>query len=162
MIPGVNLFLKKFYEKKTDKNKQKKTSNSILSNDVIPHNNFEDYFNEILPQQILGEFEGVEPDNLIDQIVVFGKKFSNGRRQEDLAQYKYYLSGFLALCLHNSYRLGIIKKKGWSDEEFESKLTLIFELKKRYIALTQYILNSQTGILKLIDEIEGLLINIKV
>ena len=141
MIPGINTFFNKFNDKKSSKVGKKKDSLNFLHSEEVPRNDFEEFFHHILPQQVLEEFASYEPDNLIDKIVFSGKKYRNGRKKEDLATYKYYLSGFLALCLDKSYRLGFIKKKGLSNEDFEDKLILIVEIKKKYTALTEYLLN---------------------
>lgn len=158
MIPEIHYLLKKFYTKKSQNTKKMKLKKSSGKNKKV----FEEYFKEVTVEKILDEFKDYEPEQLIDKIVEIGKRYNNHRKEEDLNEYKYYLSGFIALGVNHGYKLYFMKKKGLNLEDYEKKYSLILEVQKKFVVLTDTVLNSQMDIISNIKEIEGILVNIKI
>lgn len=158
MIPEIHYLLKKFYTKKSQNKKISGTKKRFENKNKI----FEEYFKEVTVEKILEEFKEYEPEQLIDKIVEAGKKYKSFRREEDLNEYKYYLSGFIALGVKHGYKLYFLNKKKVGIEEYEKKYSLILEVQKRFVVLTETVLSSQKDIIEKINEIEGILVNIKI
>ncbi len=161
MHPEINPMLSSFVRSNKG-NKNKKIDKKKKKSKVKNQKTFGEYFHEITVDKIFEEFKDYDPENLIEDIVDAGKRYKNYFREEDLNQYKYLLSGFLTLTSKEAYQVGFMKqKKSFIDIE-EKYYTIVQEIKKKYTAMQEYVVLSQQDIIKLVKDVEGLIVNIKV
>lgn len=157
MIPSIYNIIQKF-SGKDQKKSGKLEKAAVLKN---KEKSFSNILFEKRIEDIVIEYENQPPETLTLKIDEVGKRFKNSRKQEDLEEYKELLASFIVLVERKAYKIKIINKKKdlLSEDEIDY---IILEIEKRLVALMESFLSSQSQILSLIDEIEGLIFKITV
>ncbi len=157
MIPSIFNILQKFSPNERKKNLKLEKSGSIRETDK----SFEQILFEKRIEDLVIEYESIEPESLIFKINEAGRNFKNTRNKKDLEEYKELLASFIILVEKKAYKIKIIEKKRdlLSEDEFDY---IILEIEKRLVSLLQSFLSSQKEILNIIDEIEGLIFKISI
>ncbi len=157
MIPSIYNILQKFSPK--DQKKSGKLEKAGLSKKG--EKNFEQIIFEKRIEDLVLEYENLEPEILITKIDEVGKNYKRTRKNEDLENYKELLASFIILVERKAYKIKIINKKNYLLDEDELDY-IIVEIEKRLLALLESFLISQKEILNIIDELEGLIFKISV
>lgn len=157
MIPSIYNILQKFSPK--DQKKSGKLEKAGLSKKG--EKNFEQILFEKRIEDLVLEYENLEPEILITKIDEVGKNYKRTRKNEDLENYKELLASFIILVERKAYKIKIINKKNYLLDEDELDY-IIVEIEKRLLALLESFLISQKEILNIIDELEGLIFKISV
>lgn len=157
MIPSIYNILQKFSPK--DQKKSGKLEKAGLSKK--DEKNFEQILFEKRIEDLVLEYENLEPEILITKIDEVGKNYKRTRKNEDLENYKELLASFIILIERKAYKIKIINKKKDLLDEDELDY-IIVEIEKRLLALLESFLISQKEILNIIDELEGLIFKISV
>ncbi|MCX8058692.1 MAG: DUF327 family protein [Spirochaetes bacterium] len=165
MINNLNPLLNNLNKKQqnnTDNIKNKSKTKINYKEENISNKDFSILFNDILYENLIDEFINYEPEELIKEIIKKGNDFLSNRNEDTLEEYKHFLGGFLALTINKSLRLKIIKDKKKFNEISEKYYLLVNTINEKYLALLNSFLLSQQQIFKVIKEIEGILLNIKI
>lgn len=155
MIPSIYNIIQKF-SGKDQKKGGKLEKVGILKKE---EKSFEQILFEKRIEDIVIEYENQPPEALTSLINDAGKRYKNSRKEQDLIQYKELLASFIVLIERKAYKIKIINKKKdlLSEDELDY---IIIEIEKRLVALMESFLSSQSQILSIIDEIEGLIFKI--
>lgn len=157
MIPSIYNILQK------SSGKDQKKSGKLERSPFVKRESktFDEILFEKRVEDIILQYENIEPSYLISIIDETGKKYKKDRNGNDLANYKSLLASFIILCERKAYRVKIIKSK--KDPLLEDEVDyIIVEIEKRLVALMESFILSQKQIIDLIDEVEGLIFKISV
>ncbi|MDC3414888.1 YaaR family protein [Aquibacillus sp. 3ASR75-11] len=102
-----------------------------------------------------------EFERLMKDITKQGDKLSRTRSFQDLAKYKQFVQRFMKEAAQ--YGLGLNKSHSWNRNGKNRMLTTIKTIDQKLIELTNTVLEQEKkgiGILQLIGEIKGLLVNL--
>ncbi|WP_138420021.1 YaaR family protein [Aquibacillus sediminis] len=102
-----------------------------------------------------------ELQKLLKDLTAQGEKIARFRSFRDLARYKRMVKGFIEESVQ--YGMDLKHSRSWTMEGNNRKLTTVEEVDKKLMELTEVVMDQEKksiGILGLIGEIEGLLINL--
>lgn len=166
MINNLNPIINNLNNNKENNTENIKNKNkSKINKNTFKNENKEQFsvlFNDFIIENLIQEFIDYEPEVLIKDIINKGNEFLKSRNEKDLEEYKYLLGGFLAITINKSYKVNIIKEKKKFNDISEKYFIIIKNINEKYLALLESFISSQGQIFKIIKEIEGLLLNIKI